>query len=287
MARAASPLFVGVLEDVEPGNLSPGMTGPHVRIAFRKQGELWIPMRSSFGTQEALAHADDFFPSMVTWIVVFEGKQVGFISSRSPGAPSAFGDVGIQIITTEASDIPRITTGASEFDYTGNRARTRPLLLVSAPNFQDPDGWKPTRLSSTERALAVKEFRRKFPALEQCDAPEEEPIHMVPYADKEILIVKAYRSKKGEVLFGERLDDSRSKCGFFGDENFFDYWFVLRPHKNIQLLDSQMTAMDAADLGNSGRSAWMFHTSRGEDEDGYELFYDDFSKKASFHWTYH
>jgi len=53
------------------------------------------------------------------------------------------------------------------------------------------------------------------------------------------------------------------------------------------LLGSQMTPMDAVDLDGKRHSEWLFQTARGEDEDGYELFYDDFSKKASFHWTYH
>jgi hypothetical protein len=48
-----------------------------------------------------------------------------------------------------------------------------------------------------------------------------------------------------------------------------------------------MTPMDAADLDGNGHSEWVFQTSRGEDEDGYELFYDGFTKKASFHWVYH
>lgn len=110
---------------------------------------------------------------------------------------------------------------------------------------------------------------------------------MVPYVDDEILLLKAYRSQSGEVVYGQRLDGKRSKCGFFDDENFFDYWFVLGADQRIRLLDSQMTPMDAADLDNTGKSAWVFHTSRGEDRDGYELFYDDFSKRATFQWSYH
>jgi hypothetical protein len=51
--------------------------------------------------------------------------------------------------------------------------------------------------------------------------------------------------------------------------------------------DSGRNSQDAVDLDNNGKSEWIFMTSRGEDEDGYELFYDDFSKKVSFSWTYH
>ena len=42
LVLAEQPLIVGVLEDVEPGNLSPGMAVAHVRIAFKKQGAEWV-----------------------------------------------------------------------------------------------------------------------------------------------------------------------------------------------------------------------------------------------------
>ena len=78
---------------------------------------------------------------------------------------------------------------------------------------------------------------------------------MIPYHNlDEIILLKAYRSKSGEVLYGQRLDGIRSKCGFFDDEHFFNYWFVLGVDQRITLLDSQMTPMDAADLDNTGRS---------------------------------
>ncbi len=86
---------------------------------------------------------------------------------------------------------------------------------------------------------------------------------------------------------GLRLDDKGANCDFFDDENFYDYWFLLQTNGAARLLDSQMTPMDAVDLENSGKSEWIFQTSRGEDREGYELFYDDLSKRASFRWTYH
>ena len=110
---------------------------------------------------------------------------------------------------------------------------------------------------------------------------------MVAYLDEDILFLKPYRASNGEVIFGVKLDDTKSNCGFFDDENFFDYWFLIDKRHAIRLLDTQMTPIDAADLDNDGHSEWVFLTSRGEDGDGYEMFYDDFDKKASFQWAYH
>ena len=101
IAKADSPILIGVIEDVEPGNLAPAMSSVHVRIAFQKQGSAWVPMKSSFDTSDALAQADRYYPATVNWTVVFDGKRIGTITSRSPGQLDAYGDVGTQIITTK------------------------------------------------------------------------------------------------------------------------------------------------------------------------------------------
>ena len=274
-AKADSAIWVGVFEDVDGGNfMSPGMASPHVRVAFKKDGADWTAARSDL-------------PTMVTWAVIYDGRKLGTIISKKTNEFYASGDVNIQVITTKPTDVPTVKSGAKNFSYTSVVPKTRPLVLASAPYFRDPEGWQSTVLSPAERQLAIKVFRKKFPTMEHCDQPEEQPIHMIPYSDAEILFLKAYRSKNGEAIFGMRMDDKRSNCGFFDDEKFFDYWFVLRNSGSIQLLDSEMVPMDAADFDNSGKSEWIFQTSRGEDEDGYELFYDDFAKKVSFSWTYH
>lgn len=287
METAESPLFVGVLEDVEPGNLSPAMSTAHVRVAFQKQGAKWVPLKTDFNTQEALAESYKYYPEAVNWTVVFDGKKIGAIASKNSGTVHSYGDVGTQTITTEHTLIPRISIGAADFSHFDNAAKTRPLVLVSATHFKDPDGWHPTTLSAVEKQMAIKNFRSRFPSLKQCDKPEEEPVHMVPYSDKEILFIKAFRSRSGETIFGQRMDDKRSNCGFFDDKLFFDYWFVLDERQHIRLLGSQMMPIDAVDLDGNGHSEWIFQTARGEDEDGYALFYDNFTNKASFHWTYH
>jgi hypothetical protein len=286
-AIADTPLFVGVLEDVKPGSLSPAMSSAHVRVAFQKRGAEWVSLKTDFNNPTALAESYKYYPDAVHWTVALHGKRIGTIESKNPGAPSAYGDVGTQTITTDRSLIPKISSGAADFSHFDNPANTRPLILVSANNFKDPDGWKSTTLSEVEKKEAIKNFRNRFPSLEQCDEPEQKPIHLVPYLDKEILFIQAFRSASGEIMFGQRLDDKRSNCGFFDDKLFFDYWFVRFDNENFQLLGSQMMPMDAVDLDANGSSEWIFQTERGEDQDGYELFYDHFGKKTSFQWTYH
>ena len=275
IAKSDPSLWVGVFENVDGGNfLSPAMASPHVRVAFKKDGANWVAATSAI-------------PKTMTWTVVLDGKALGRLTSATKSS-SASGDINTQTLTISPAKRILATRGAAEFSSTGDvPVRSRPLILVSEPYFRDPEGWKPTQLSPGEKKLAVSAFRKKIPNSERCDQPEEGPIHKVPYSDSEIQFLKAYRSIKGNVVLGMKVDDKNANCDFFDDDNFFDYWFVLRTDGSVQLLDSQMKPIDAVDLDNSGKSEWIFQTSRGEDRDGYELFYDDFLKSASFSWTYH
>jgi hypothetical protein len=281
------PLLVGVIEDVESTADMPAMSTVHVRAAFQKQGSEWLAFEPIVDNSVRALPPVPRTPGEVKWTVVFDGRRIGSIVTEKLRSSDRSSDKGVLKISSDLKSVPKLQTGAGDFALTAGRMRSRPLLIVTAPNFRDPDHWMPTTLSAGERQIAITEFRRRFPTMEQCDEPESKPIHMIAYRDEEILFFKPYRARNGEVTFGLKLDDTRSKCGFFDDENFFDYWFVIDERHSIRILDSQMTPIDAADLDDDGHSEWVFLTSRGEDWDGYEIFYDDFDKKASFQWAYH
>lgn len=284
-ALADTPLYVGVIEQVgSPNTVDQDsiMSQPHVRVAFEKKDGNWMPTKASFSTQEELAND---FPKAVNWTVMFDGKQLGRIKSRIPSVYDFYGDAGIHLVTP-GQEIPKVKTDTSDFANTAGPARFRPLLVASAPNFKDPDTWKRTSLSQEEQKRAVGAFRKILPLTEYCADPNQNA-EMIAYANDEIALLKAYRSKSGEILYGEKLKHSHSSCDYFDNPNYFDYWFVQATTGVVRMLDTEMTPIDAADLDNSGSSEWVFQTSRGEDEDGYELFYDDFSKKVYFSWTYH
>lgn len=293
-AVADTPVYVGFLEGPQTtahGASSPISARTHVRIAFRKDGAVWKPMASNFDTPSALSLASRAYPGSVQWTVVFDGRTLGNLASQNPGELHWYADIGTHVLTTKAS--PAVRTGAADFVYgSGDKAKIRPLLLISgadtsASSQWDPQGWKPSSLSPEERRLAIAAFRSKVAKSERCDIPEQEPIRRVSYSDNAVVITKSYRDDIGEVLFGARLNDPKANCDFFDDKAFFDYWFVIGRQQRLRYLDSQMAPIDAADLDHSGYSAWLFFTSRNEDDDGYELFYDDFKRKAQFQWSYH
>lgn len=291
-AKAETPLYIGILEGpqtVAHGANPPISAGTHIRIAFRKDGAAWKPMTSNFDTASALSLASRAYPSSVQWTVVFDGRTLGNITSRNSGKLNWYADIGTHILVTGVAPVVRV--GAADFFYgSGNQAKIRPLLLISGTSTSsqwDPQGWKPSQLTPDERRLAIAAFRNKVPKSQRCNTPEQEPIRWISYNDKAIVIVKSYRDRTGEVLYGARLKDPGANCDFFNDETFFNYWFVLDRRQQVRYLDSQMTPIDAADVDHSGRSVWVFFTSRKEDDDGYELFYNDFKNKAQFQWSYH
>jgi hypothetical protein len=273
-ARAESPIFVGVLEDVEPDNdLSSGMVVPHVRLAFEYHDNTWHEFNLEY-------------PARVEWTIVFDGRRIGTLQSRAPKSTAhMLGNTGIETITTPPDKLPDIRAGANRFTYAGYAARTRPLILVSEPHFSDPEGWKPTQLSATEKALAIRNFRTKVTALDHCDPPDQDPPNSIPYSDDQVTFPNIYRSKHGEILVGMKLDFAQSGCDFEEYPSLEDYWFVLNG-SSAQYLGSQMAPLDAADLTGTGSSVWIFQTTRNEGGDSYELFYDDFSKNTSFSWAY-
>ena len=145
-----STLYVGVLEDIDTHGEGMLSSKPHVRVAFVKKNDDWLPMNTKFPDQAALESINRDYPQEVHWTIVFDGKNVGAVAGRNPGALQWYGDVGVEVITSKIQDIPAIKTGSKNFGFTAYEARNRPLLAVSAPNSADPDRWKPTTLSNAK-----------------------------------------------------------------------------------------------------------------------------------------
>jgi hypothetical protein len=266
----ADPLLVGVLEDIaaradRAGD--PTMIGTHVRLAFEFRDGAWRPW-------------DQRYPQQMDWTVVFGGRTLGSVSSHENPPMLFVGDLGIESITTAESRIPHVRVGASDFNYSLYKSRSRPLLLVSAPNYTDPDHWKPDQITAEERQVVIGELRKQAPTTSRCDQAETGPMR-----DGDVQLVKAYRSADGEAVVGVRLDDKHESCGSGGDDTHQSYWYVVKGG-TARFLDTNLVPMDAADLAGTGRSVWVFKTFKHGDFDGYELFYDDFSRKATFRWSW-
>jgi hypothetical protein len=161
----------------------------------------------------------------------------------------------------------------------------RPLIANSKPYFKDPDRWKPFTLSRAATTALQQAFRNRFPTLCRSSEADHSKLEPYPYRNEEVKLVKSYRSASGWVVVRLHLDAIDCSDVEAGDD-IDDPWFVMDTEKSIKYLDSGIWLIDAGDYDNDGKSELVFSINR-ENEGGYEIYYDDFRKHATFKFNYH
>src|SRR5438445_6980405 len=156
-------IVLGVLEDV-PGKYQGESDSRRVRVVFEKDGDSWKAFPSACPDQDGLKIIASEYPAEMTWIIAFDGKNLGQVTSRTPTAYDFYSDVGLQNITS-TGPIPTVGKKSAEFTGFGSFGTPveRPLVANSQPYFKDPEAWKPTRLSTALVAALHREFRKRFP----------------------------------------------------------------------------------------------------------------------------
>lgn len=146
----AEPIYLGVLE---PQQMV-------VRVAFQFRDGHWTPMprnadsltaREGVGTSCYSAEAKGcVFPNMgkgypphVDWTVAFDGRMLGTIPSSQPAVFRKRGQLGVHVLSAGTRP-PRVGT--------------RSLVVVSRPNYTDPDRWKPLRPGKAYRSSRGEEL---------------------------------------------------------------------------------------------------------------------------------
>ncbi len=276
---SAQDIVVGALED----NLGHYAGDPNfraVRVIFKWQKAEWVPFPNDCRNRTCLKTATSRYPKEISWTIAFDGKKVGNVTSRTPIDFAWYGSVGQQEISSEG---PVPTVGVKSPELGG--LLYRPLIANSKPYFKDPDGWKPSALSPAAAEALQQAFRRKFPKLCRSSKADQSKLEPYPYRNEEVKIVKSYKSATGWVvarLHLEAIDCNDVEAGFDID----DPWFVTDTKESITYLDSGIWLVDAGDYDNDGKSELVFSINR-ENEGGYEIYYDDFRKNATFKFNYH
>jgi len=268
------PIYLGVLEP-RPTD-STDMAPFQVRIAFRYQDRRWSAMPHEAEDEEALAKLAKSFPTVVSWTVAFEGQKTGTVESVQRSY-SSYSQVGAEELTPE-STAPEIREGAEAFATWLGVSEFRPLVVVSRPNYADPDHWKPFRPTPELGMQAHAAFRKAVPIL-RCEEQE------VPYTDDDILLLdNAYRSARDEVLLALRAAPVSDRCE--SNEDAWDSaWFLLSRGK-FHFVGTGLALLDAGDYDGDGISEVLFQAS-GYNRDGYVLFRTGAKTKVEFSWSYH
>jgi hypothetical protein len=289
-STSSEHVFVGILDDNrhEVANWEPGPARRRmVRIAFEKTAKGW----------ETVPSDSTSIPQTVRWTVVFDGRSLGRIQTEDSKLPSGEIDresdynARIQEIVTDAEKVPVVGKPASKFAPLGeadgpSRAR-RPLVVVSKPNFTDPDGWKRIASPPGEVSILLRDsFRRDFSQVVRC---KDEKIvkRNWRFPDSALSFPVAYASGNGTFLVETDLD--AGNCGYIDDPNdpLSDPWFFVDADGKVKRIGSFLYLLDAGDYDNDGRSELIFGLNQPEDTDGFVLYDADLNKRAELTWAYH
>lgn len=280
---SAQDLVLGVLEE-SGGHYAGEPNYRSVRVILEKKGDAWQPFRSNCEDANCWKRVASTYPSEVRWTIAFDGKSVGQVVSRTPTDFHWYSAVGQQKITS-TSPVPTIGERSAEFGGYTDAVVYRPLIANSQPYFSDPDRWKPFTVPPALTTALQQAFRKKYPKLCRLSAADHRTLKPFTYRNEEVKIVKSYASSGGWVisrLHLQAVDCADVEAGFDID----DPWFVVDAKGPVAYLDSGMWLVDAGDYDNDGRSELVFSINR-DDEGGYEIFYDDFKKHATFKFSYH
>lgn len=283
---AKGKIFVGILDDAreEMVNWQPGVSSQRfVRPAFEKTRSGW----------RKIVPAP--LPARMTWTVAFDGRDLGQIKSEAGWNGYGPGHNGmppltlVQTIVTPAAAVPSIGAPSEEFSFLGmgpTKVR-RPLVVVSAPNFSDPDGWKRvTPLPESIATLVRLAFRQDFPHVSRC---KDEVIvqRNWSFPDSALKLPIAYASNKNSFLVVADLD--AGDCGYVDDPDdpLSNPWFFVSANGTVRRLGGFLTLIDAGDYGNDGKSELIFLLEQPENTEGFILYDADLHKQASLIWHYH
>jgi hypothetical protein len=274
--KRSDKLYLGFLDDAreEMINWKPGVAHQRVvRPAFERTLSGWIRVDPAS------------LPPRMKWTIAFSGTNLGQVESQAdPGG----GLTVFQSIMTSAAAVPIVGSPSEQFaGLMANPTKARrPLIAVSKPYFQDPDGWKRMKMSDEIAALVGKAFRREFPHVNRCK-DEEIVERNWRFPDSALTLPVAYASNKHSFLVEATLN--AGDCGYVDDPDdpLSDPWFFVSSGGAVRRIGSFMSLLDAGDYDNDGRSELVFFLSQPEDTDGFVLYDANFGKPVTFTWTYH
>lgn len=274
-AGAAQPLVIGVAEHPQC-NDEPGTA---VRALFVSQAHGWVAL-SSPESSEAVSLAN------VTWTVAFEGGSLGSVRTVNPGfqTPHAWTYPRDRLLLlASGQSVPTIANEDKDFAGWCDAPLHRPLVLVTRPNFRDPDRWKPLRPDGALRGVLFPAFKAQAGEPSICLQGTNQPVPLA-FAAKDLVFSKSYQDRAGRKLVVVGLDPQRNTCDGPPDAAWARHMFLL--DTRVHYLGSHLSVVDAGDYDGDGESEILFWYS-GYNEDGYTLLYQGLRKRVDYHWKYH
>jgi len=279
----AEDMLLGMLEDV-PGVYAGESNSTKVRALFAHKGKGWTAFKSDCEIQTCLTTVTAQYPKEVAWFVGLDGREIGHVVARTPGAFGFYAHIGLQDIVEGTP--PTVGKPSSEYaGFAGGEVR-RPLVTNSKPDFKDPAGWKRGMITPNVRNQAIALLHSLAPAICREGASEEAPLLPFKFAPED-LVVRMYRAKDGRMLITANVSGAYY-CEYSGagDGGFDAQTFGIGANGKALLLGPGLTLVDAGDYDADGNSELVFALSQ-YNRGGYVLFSDDFKEQARFEFGYH
>jgi hypothetical protein len=273
-------VYVGILDDAREdlvGEKTEAIKRRVIMPVFEKRGAEW----------QVVAH---FWPHSVRWTVAFDGKNLGQVGSQASSNEAdqinSNSSRAKQVIVTPSAEIPTVGKPSGEFtgisSLFGLTTVRRPLVVISKPYYQDPDGWKRAQVGEGITQLVREAFRRQYPHADRCK-DEEIAEHDWKFPDSALSLPVAYVSNKNSFLVAVNLD--AGNCGWGGRpddplDSLVHQWFFITADRSVHRIGGFEVLLDAGDYDNDGRSELIFFSTRSGHSDAYDLLYDNFQKKA-------
>ncbi len=271
-AHAQAPVLLGVLEEVTTSRQAPAQA---VRVLFQSDGQDWRPLATDCPDYDCSRPMVARPDREAVWTISSEGQNLGQVRSRITAEFDLNAALGRQMLVAQTS-LPALR---SAHYGGGDEPAFRPLVATSRNYVSDPDEWKPSSVSSDIGTAVRKAFRAEYPQAHNCTSGQS-----YAYRDSDITISGAYGSK----FYWHLVEVNLEACANTedGDKALHSQWFAVNGANEAEYIGEGIELVGSGDYDNDGSSELVFSITR-ENRSGYELFYDDFSKRATFLYTYH
>jgi hypothetical protein len=272
LAQPSRPV-VAVLADADHCDGSKSMTRV-VRPLFGLAPGGWVALNTAEASRP-------FDLRDVTWIVAFDGRNLGPVRTIDPGFSTKYAWTYPRDRLLTVQPVPRAPVVSRAKNYCGI-VTSRSLVLISAPNFEDPDRWKPFHPTPIVRDSLFARIRKVSGMTLPC--PDNAKLSM-PFdaAAATFPTQKGYQDRAGRRLVALELEDRKDVCSSAQGPNALQLFLLA---DQVHPLGPNFELLDAGDYDRDGKSDLLFEYS-GYNNYGFTLFYDGLAKHVDFRWSDH
>lgn len=283
-AYAKDTILIGVLEQPQSCGEKKSLSA---RILFHKDGDKW----RSLGVSAGSIPSNTWDIKSIKWTIAFDGKNIGNVHIEEPTENKKYKNDWFyhrdKLNKITYPSPPQVKNKSQSFAGWCGAPDIRPLVVVSKPNFSDPEKWKAFEPPSKYKETLYPFLKIAVGRSNSVRCEYEPDYHSVPYDFKpqDTVLYKSYRSSTSKELISIGLDLEKINCDGPPSPEWLASWFLLNGN-DVDFIGRELELIDAGDYDGDGKSEFLFWYS-GYNKDGYILIYNDFRGRAEYLWGYH